>query len=119
MESCKHVIAFAGKILPLDRPTICRNMAKNYPFLRDFPPVTPLEEVDRSDYVALYKARQQRTRERAIDLEEVKLLRDRVRECVRREEVNHPQRCREVVAQYMEAFKKYRSEGWHGKYSNP
>ena len=94
-------------------------MSKSYPFLREFPPVTPLEEVDQNDLVALHKARQQRTRERAIDLEEVKILRDRVRECVRREEVNHPLRCREVVAQYMEAFKKYRSEGWYGKYSNP
>lgn len=94
-------------------------MSKSNPFLRDFPPVTPLEEVDRSDYVALNKARQQRARERAIDLEEVKILRDRVRECVRREEVNHPQRCREVVAMYMKAFRKYRSEGWHGMYSNP
>ena len=48
---------------------------------------------------------------RAIDLEELKLLRLRVMECQRREEVNHPQRCRQEVEDYMKAFKKYRSEG--------
>ena len=48
---------------------------------------------------------------RAIDLEELKLLRVRVMECQRREEVNHPQRCRQEVEDYMKAFKKYRSEG--------
>lgn len=48
---------------------------------------------------------------RAIDLEELKLLRVRLMECQRREEVNHPQRCRQEVEDYMKAFKKYRSEG--------
>ena len=48
---------------------------------------------------------------RAIDLETVKILRARVQECQRREEVNHPERCREHVERYFQAFKKYRSEG--------
>ena len=48
---------------------------------------------------------------RAVDLEELKLLRERVIECQRREEVNHPQRCREHAIAYMEAFKKYKSQG--------
>ncbi len=48
---------------------------------------------------------------RAIDLEVVKILRERVRDCQKREEVNHPERCREHVEKYMTAFKKYRSEG--------
>lgn len=41
----------------------------------------------------------------------VKILRERVRECYKREEVNHPERCREHVDKYFKAFKKYRSEG--------
>ena len=48
---------------------------------------------------------------RAVDLEEVKILRQRVMECQRREEVNHPQRCREDAIAYMTAFKKYKSQG--------
>ncbi len=48
---------------------------------------------------------------RAIDLETVKILRARVQECQRREEVNHPERCRDHVERYFQAFKKYRSEG--------
>ena len=46
-----------------------------------------------------------------MDLEELKILRLRVMECQRREEVNHPQRCREHAIAYMEAFKKYKSQG--------
>lgn len=46
-----------------------------------------------------------------MDLEEVKILRQRVMECQRREEVNHPQRCREHAIAYMTAFKKYKAQG--------
>jgi len=49
---------------------------------------------------------------RAIDLEEIKLLKQRLIECQRREEVNHPQRCRQEAEDYLKAFRKYRSEGW-------
>ena len=52
---------------------------------------------------------------RAVDLEVVRILRDRVKECQRREEVNHLQRCREHVEAYMKAFLKYRSEGNQGR----
>lgn len=48
---------------------------------------------------------------RAVDLEEVKILRQRVEDCVRREDVNYPQRCREQTIAYMEAFRKYKSQG--------
>jgi len=48
---------------------------------------------------------------RAIDLEEIKLLKQRLIECQRREEVNHPQRCRQEAEDYLKAFRKYRSEG--------
>lgn len=48
---------------------------------------------------------------RAIDLEEVKILKQRMIECQRREEVNAPQRCREHTIAYLEAFKKYKSQG--------
>lgn len=48
---------------------------------------------------------------RAIDLEEIKILRQRVQDCVRRETVNHPQRCREHAIAYLEAYRKYKSQG--------
>ena len=41
----------------------------------------------------------------------MKILKERLNECVRREEVNHPQNCRDIAVAYMKAFKKYRSEG--------
>lgn len=49
--------------------------------------------------------------DRAVDLEEVKILRKRLSDCVRREEVNHLQRCRPQSMAYWKAFRKYRSEG--------
>ena len=78
----------------------------------EYPKEPGLDEVDKNDLVALTRARHQWVRERAVALEEVKILRDRVRECYRKEEVNHAQRCREHAEAYMKAFKKYRSEGW-------
>ena len=48
---------------------------------------------------------------RAIDLEEVKILRQRVQDCMRRETVNHPQRCREHAIAYLEAYRKYKTKG--------
>ena len=85
-----------------------------YPkYPREYPRVTSLEEVDRNDFVALANAQNQWVRDRTIDLEEVKVLRERLNECVRREEVNHPQNCREIAEAYLKAFKKYRSEGWY------
>ena len=48
---------------------------------------------------------------RAIDLETVKILRERVKNCQRKEGVNHPQRCRDHAIAYMTALRKYQSEG--------
>jgi NADH dehydrogenase (ubiquinone) 1 beta subcomplex subunit 10 len=81
--------------------------------LPEYERVPGLDEIDPKDFVALKKARDQLVRDRAVDLEEVKILRERVRDCVRREEVNHPQRCREHVDAYFKAFRKYKSEGWY------
>lgn len=79
---------------------------------REYERVPGLDEIDRNDFVALTKARHQLVRDRAIDLEEIKILRQRLMDCQRREEVNHAQRCREHVEAYMTAFRKYKSQGW-------
>jgi hypothetical protein len=79
----------------------------------EYPKEPSLEEVDKNDFVALTRARHQWVRERAVALEEIKILRDKVRECVIREEVNHPQKCKEYGEAYMKAFKKYKSQGWY------
>ena len=48
---------------------------------------------------------------RAVHREEMKILRKRVSDCVRREEVNHLQRCRPQYMAYWKSYRKYRSEG--------
>ena len=62
------------------------------------------EEIDRKDPVAFKAARDRWNLERLIELEIVKIYRDRVTECHRREEVNARQNCRKVVSDYMKAF---------------
>lgn len=81
------------------------------PFHREYPRVPSLDEVDRSDVVALTRAREQWVRDRAIELERVKILRQRVSDCNRKEGVNHMQSCRKEVKEYMTALRAYRSKG--------
>ena len=78
---------------------------------REYPRYPGLDEIDHSDFVALSRAREQAVRDRAIDQQETRILRERLIECVRREDVNYPQRCREHAKAYMKAYKKYRSGG--------
>ncbi|XP_064406747.1 NADH dehydrogenase [ubiquinone] 1 beta subcomplex subunit 10-like [Halichondria panicea] len=85
-------------------------MSNNWP--REYERVTDLKDVDREDMVAFTKAKHQWVRDRAIDLETVKILRERVKNCQRKEGVNHPQRCRDHAIAYMTALRKYQSEGW-------
>ena len=69
------------------------------------------EEIDRKDPVAFKAARDRWNLERLIELEIVKIYRDRVTECHRREEVNARQNCRKVVSDYMKAFNEYKRKG--------
>ena len=97
---------------------------------REYERVPDLSEVDPEDYVAYTKAKHQWVRDRlamstaslmhvivsphphrAVDLEVVKILRERMKDCQRREGVNHPQNCRDHTIAYMTALRKYQSEG--------
>lgn len=69
------------------------------------------EEIDRRDPVAFAKARNRWVQERLVELETVKILRDRVTHCYRKEEVNSRQNCRKEVQEYMEAFTAYKAKG--------
>lgn len=69
------------------------------------------EEIDRKDPVAFKAARDRWNLERLIELEIVKIYRDRVTECHRREEVNARPNCRKVVSDYMKAFNEYKRKG--------
>ena len=102
-------------------------------FARDFERVPEIEEVAPKDFVAIKRARDQQGRDRsfnsnvflyknlpwhpqyiqhrAIRLEMVKILRQRLLECVQREEVNHKQMCRKEVEAYTKALQRSRTEG--------
>ena len=65
----------------------------------NFDPSSP-----RADPVAFVRQREHETREAMIDIEKAKLIRERLRECYRREGVNHFENCKELVEKYAEAF---------------
>ena len=69
------------------------------------------EEIDRRDPVAFARARERWVQERLVELETVKILRDRVGQCYKTHEVNSRQLCRKEVQEYMEAFKAYKAKG--------
>lgn len=69
------------------------------------------EEIDRSDPVAFAEAREQWVLDRFVELETVKVYRERVATCYKKEEVNSRQNCQKEVADYMSAFKAYKAKG--------
>lgn len=69
------------------------------------------DEIDRSDPVAFYNARERWALERLIELETVRIYHDRVKECYRREEVNAKQYCRKIVNDYRKAYEAYKKKG--------
>ena len=48
---------------------------------------------------------------RAVHREELKILQQRVSECVKREEVNHMQHCRPQYMAHWQSFHKFHFEG--------
>ncbi|MCO5578773.1 hypothetical protein L7F22_032619 [Adiantum nelumboides] len=76
----------------------------------DFDPADPYK-----DPVAFLEMREFVVREKWIAIERAKILRERVRQCYRREGVNHLQNCRTHVRQYLESLK---GVGW-GKEGRP
>lgn len=69
------------------------------------------EEIDRRDPVAFAEAREQWVLDRLVELEKVKIYKDRVASCYKKEEVNARQNCQKEVADYFDAFKAYKSKG--------
>ena len=71
-------------------------------------PSSPPKSFDKlnpyKDPVAFVQQREHDTRERMIDIEKAKLIRERLRECYRNEGVNHFENCKDLVEKYTEAF---------------
>ncbi|KAJ8550895.1 hypothetical protein K7X08_000265 [Anisodus acutangulus] len=61
------------------------------------------------DPVAFFEMREHLVREKWIDIEKAKILREKLRWCYRIEGVNHLQKCRHLVQQYLDAT---RGVGW-------
>ncbi|KAI3515782.1 hypothetical protein L1887_14686 [Cichorium endivia] len=70
----------------------------------DFDPANPYK-----DPVAMLEMREHLVREKWIDIETSKLIRDKLRWCYRIEGVNHLQKCRHLVEQYLDST---RGIGW-------
>ncbi|XP_068308252.1 NADH dehydrogenase [ubiquinone] 1 beta subcomplex subunit 10-B-like [Pyrus communis] len=76
----------------------------------DFDPANPYK-----DPVAMLEMREHLVREKWIDIEKAKIIREKLRWCYRIEGVNHLQKCRHLVHQYLEST---RGIGW-GKDHRP
>ncbi|XP_031474447.1 NADH dehydrogenase [ubiquinone] 1 beta subcomplex subunit 10-A-like [Nymphaea colorata] len=63
-----------------------------------------------ADPVALLEQREYLVREKWIDIEKAKIIRERLQWCYRIEGVNHLQKCRHLVQQYLDAT---RGVGWN------
>lgn len=70
----------------------------------DFDPANPYK-----DPVAMIEMREHIVREKWIDIETSKIIRDKLRWCYRIEGVNHLQKCRHLVQQYLDST---RGIGW-------
>ncbi|TYJ98989.1 NADH dehydrogenase (ubiquinone) 1 beta subcomplex subunit 10-B [Cucumis melo var. makuwa] len=70
----------------------------------DFDPENPYK-----DPVAMLEMREYIVREKWIDIEKAKILREKLRWCYRIEGVNHLQKCRHLVQQYLDST---RGIGW-------
>lgn len=68
-----------------------------------------------ADPVAMLEYREHLVREKWIQIETAKIIRERLRWCYRIEGINHHQKCRHLVDQYLEAT---RGVGW-GKDARP
>lgn len=75
------------------------------------------EEIDRRDPVAFTEAKEQWVLDRFVELEKVKIYRERVADCYKREEVNARQNCQKEVSDYMDAFKAYKAKGKYVHYN--
>ncbi|CAL5326946.1 unnamed protein product [Camellia sinensis] len=76
----------------------------------DFDPENPYK-----DPVAMLEMREHLVREKWIDIETAKIIREKLKWCYRIEGVNHLQKCRHLVQQYLDST---RGIGW-GKDHRP
>ena len=63
--------------------------------------------VPRRDPVKFIEAREQRVRDRFVGIAEARLLREEVKQCYYREGVNHYQKCRHLVQEYLARIKSH------------
>ncbi|KND01808.1 uncharacterized protein SPPG_03599 [Spizellomyces punctatus DAOM BR117] len=77
--------------------------------------ISPMPTIDPDlnvyDRAAVVKSRDEFFREQMVRIQEVTVLRDKMRWCYRREGVNHLQNCRHLSQQYLDLMKEMRT-GW-------
>ncbi|OIW16010.1 hypothetical protein TanjilG_04545 [Lupinus angustifolius] len=82
---------------------------KSYVEFDELPPDNFDPEHPYKDPVAMLEMREYIVREKWIQIEKAKIIREKLRWCYRIEGVNHLQKCRHLVNQYLEST---RGIGW-------
>lgn len=71
-----------------------------------------------SDYTDIIKSRDEYYKEQLVRMQEINIVRDKLKWCYRREGVNHFQNCRHLSMQYMDLLKQFKG-GWIQPYERP
>mmetsp|Transcript_18784 Transcript_18784/g.52329 ORF Transcript_18784/g.52329 Transcript_18784/m.52329 type:complete len:92 (-) Transcript_18784:213-488(-) len=58
-----------------------------------------------ADPVGYFRQREHEVREEYVKQAQAKILRERLKACYRKEEVNHMKNCKEIAAQYLDTVK--------------
>ena len=66
------------------------------------------QDVKKGDLVGFAHAKDEWFKARLVEVEMIKLLRDRVEKCYVVDPVNHKQKCRKVILDYIGAWENYR-----------
>merc|ERR1712188_234997 len=70
-----------------------------------FPP-PPTPEEAKNNPVALLELREHYSREKLVKIEEQKLVREELKQCYRREGVNHISKCKDLANEYIKLVKE-------------
>ncbi|ORZ39655.1 hypothetical protein BCR44DRAFT_1412053 [Catenaria anguillulae PL171] len=74
--------------------------------------VTPVQQVDLNDPIAVLEARDQHLRQEWVEVMKTKIIREKLVRCYKREGVNHVDNCTHLVEAYVDRLKRGGIKSW-------
>ncbi|KAJ1982806.1 hypothetical protein H4R35_000165 [Dimargaris xerosporica] len=82
------------------------------PHKQEFARVKDFDELESGDHIGYRRARDQYLRESWIRVMELRIVKDRIKQCYLTEGVNYRQNCRDLAELYLDMAKAYRLRGY-------